>query len=172
MEVFFCQGGSKAGVKKFCFLWKKGCTVSKFCYNALRCGEAMKKYASVKQKHLYNGQRKLMYEGQVAFYKEEEGSRICYMEKDGEASVELWAGCSELKLVRKSAGLVTTLLFDPCRTTAGSVLSEFGVIDLEICTHKYIKKDNIIAIEYDVLTNGEVSDGYRIIWNLKEELMS
>ena len=34
---------------------------------------------------------------------------------------------------------------------------------------KYIKRENIIAIEYDILSGDEVTDGYRILWILKED---
>ena len=34
---------------------------------------------------------------------------------------------------------------------------------------QYIKRENIIAIEYDILSGDEVTDGYRILWILKED---
>ena len=75
-----------------------------------------------------------------------------------------------LKIERKGE-LITQLSFEHNKTTTGSVMSEFGIFDIGVFTHKYIKKENIIAIEYDILSGDEVTDGYRILWVIKEDLV-
>ena len=108
-------------------------------------GDSMKKHIVVKQKHLYTEERNLMFEGQ-AFFSDSDGClRLSYTE------------------------LMTRLTFQHKKQTTGSVLSEFGTIDIGVFTHKYIKRENIIAIEYDILSGDEVTDGYRILWILKED---
>lgn len=131
-------------------------------------GENMKKHLTVKQKHRYTNEKNLMFEGHVDFVKKGSLMSIAYVEKDQSASVNISADDVELRLERKGE-VHTNLCFRHKETTVGSVLSEFGTIDLEIYTHKYIRKDNIIALEYDILSGGEVTDGYRILWILKED---
>ena len=136
------------------------------------CGEDMKKYVNVKQKHLYTNERNVMFDGYAIYYKEHEEMRLEYKEEDGHTKVSVCAADSSLKIERTSKEMCTSLSFLPNKTTKGFVRSEFGTIDLQVYTHKYIRKDSIIAIEYDILIEGEVSDGYRIIWNVKEDMYS
>lgn len=94
---------------------------------------------------------------------------IQYVERDQKTKVDVEAYEDELK-IKRNGEVVTHLLFHCKEKTKGSVLSEFGTIDLGVYTHKYIKKENIIAIEYDILSGDEVSDGYRILWTIKEDI--
>lgn len=131
-------------------------------------GDNMKKHLIVKQKDRYTDEKNLMFDGYVDFMKKGSLISIEYVEKDQTTTVKVKADDDELQLERKGE-IQTQLLFRHKETTIGSVLSEFGTIELEIYTHKYIRKDNIIALEYDILSEGEVTDGYRILWILKED---
>ena len=133
-------------------------------------GEGMEKYIVVKQKHLYTNERYLMYEGQAFFSNKDGCLRLSYKEKDSDTKVTINAKNDELMIERKGE-LITRLSFQYHETTTGSVMSEFGMFDIGVYTHKYIKKENIIAIEYDILSGDEVTDGYRIIWVIKEDLV-
>lgn len=133
-------------------------------------GEDMKKYIVVKQKHLYTNERYLMYEGQAFFSNKDGCLSLSYKEKDSDTKVTIEARNDGLKIKRKGE-LVTQLSFEHNKTTTGSVMSEFGMFDIGVFTHKYIKKENIIAIEYDILSGDEVTDGYRILWVIKEDLV-
>ncbi|WP_416325678.1 DUF1934 domain-containing protein [[Eubacterium] hominis] len=128
----------------------------------------MKKHLIVKQKDRYTDEKNLMFDGYVDFMKKGSLISIEYVEKDQTTTVKVKADDDELQLERKGE-IQTQLLFRHKETTIGSVLSEFGTIELGIYTHKYIRKDNIIALEYDILSEGEVTDGYRILWILKED---
>ncbi len=131
-------------------------------------GDNMKKHLIVKQKDRYTDEKNLMFDGYVDFMKKGSLISIEYVEKDQTTTVKVKADDDELQLERKGE-IQTQLLFRHKETTIGSVLSEFGTIELGIYTHKYIRKDNIIALEYDILSEGEVTDGYRILWILKED---
>lgn len=131
-------------------------------------GDNMKKHLIVKQKDRYTDEKNLMFDGYVDFMKKGSLISIEYVEKDQTTTVKVKADDDELQLERKGE-IQTQLLFRHKETTNGSVLSEFGTIELGIYTHKYIRKDNIIALEYDILSEGEVTDGYRILWILKED---
>lgn len=133
-------------------------------------GDDMRKYIVVKQKQLYTGERNLMFKGLAFFSNIEDVLHLSYTEMDTESSVIVEAYPDELRVHRKGE-VVTHLQFQQGRQTDGSVLSEFGTIDIGIFTHKYIRKENCIAIEYDILSGGEVTDGYRILWIIKEDTM-
>lgn len=131
-------------------------------------GDGMKKYVIVKQKHLYTNERNLMFEGYAGFSKNESCITLEYIEKDQKTKVCVIASDDELQ-IKRNGEIVTHLYFTHKEKTMGTIMSEFGMIEIDIFTHKYIKKENIIAIEYDILSGNEMSDGYRIIWTIKED---
>ena len=131
-------------------------------------GDSMKKHIVVKQKHLYTEERNLMFEGQ-AFFSDSNGClRLSYTERGSNTAVSVEAENEGLR-IQRDGELMTRLTFQHKKQTTGSVLSEFGTIDIGVFTHKYIKREYIIAIEYDILSGDEVTDGYRILWILKED---
>ena len=131
-------------------------------------GDSMKKHIVVKQKHLYTEERNLMFEGQ-AFFSDSDGClRLSYTERGSNTAVSVEAENEELR-IQRDGELMTRLTFQHKKQTTGSILSEFGTIDIGVFTHKYIKRENIIAIEYDILRGDEVTDEYRILWILKED---
>lgn len=131
-------------------------------------GDSMKKHIVVKQKHLYTEERNLMFEGQAFFSNSDGCLRLSYTEHGSNTMVSVEAEEGELR-IKRDGEIITRLTFQHQKQTTGSILSEFGMIDIGVFTHKYIKRENIIAIEYDVLSGGEVTDGYRILWILKED---
>lgn len=130
----------------------------------------MEKYAIVKQKHLYTNEKNIMYKGKVHYTLDNSCTTVRYKEYDTNADVCLHATANELKLQRV-AEITTQIHFILGQTTTNEILSEFGKIEINIYTHKYIKKENIIAVEYDILLGNDVEDGYRIIWDIKEETL-
>lgn len=131
-------------------------------------GDSMKKYIVVKQKHLYSNERYLMYEGQAFFSNKDGCMCLSYTEKGSSTKVSIEAR-NHMLSIKRDGELVTQLTFQKDKQTMGTVISEFGTIDIGVFTHKYIKKENIIAVEYDILSGDEVTDGYRILWVLKED---
>ena len=72
-------------------------------------------------------------------------------------------GCS---IYRKAEG-TTTLVLEESKTTKGSVESIYGTFDLEIYTHQYIWKNELIAVKYDILNQGEIIESYRLMIKIK-----
>lgn len=151
------------------FYIKKCCRLYKFCYNAHDSGEDMKKILAVKQKHLYTDEKNLMYQGEASYRVVDDTMYIEYKEQVTKADVCVKASKQQVCIIR-SGELQSELWFVPKEKTSGKLLSEFGLIEIEIYTHKYIRKDNVIALEYDILVEREVTDGYRVIWNIKEDM--
>ena len=129
--------------------------------------ENMKKYLTVKQTHRYTNEKNLMFQGHANYEQKAYGLCISYKE-DEQTSVTVMIQDDEISIKREGE-FITSLMFRNLEKTQGSVLSEFGTIDLEIYTHKYIRKENIVALEYDILSGGNVTDGYRILWITKED---
>lgn len=132
-------------------------------------GEVMKKHILVRQQHRYTKERFILFDGIAEYQKNDDSIIILYKENDTKANVKIVAEDNVLKIVRK-AEAKTTLEFREHKLTTGDVLSEFGCFTLDLHTHNYIKKENIIAIEYDIRSGEEVTDGFRIIWMVKEDV--
>lgn len=130
----------------------------------------MEKKLKVKQQHRYTQQRQLLYDGKAEFHRDGNHVRISYKEDDSGSNVLLDADEKMLELERIGTDIHTKLTFMNKERSKGSIVSEYGTIELEVHTYKYIKKENVIALEYDILVDGEVTDGYRIIWSLQEGL--
>ena len=111
-----------------------------------------------------------MYKGKVHFSNENSCTIIQYKEYDTNADVQICASENELSIHRTSE-LVSHLRFVLKEKTINKLLSEFGTIEIMVYTHKYIKKENIIAVEYDTMQGDQVLDRYRIIWDIKEEAL-
>lgn len=111
-----------------------------------------------------------MFDGIANFIGKEDILILEYVEKSTNAKVVVHAS-DEHMTIKREGDAITNLSFHAKQKTSGSVLSEFGTVEIEIFTHKYIKRENIIAIEYDILAGGEVTDGFRIIWTIKEDIV-
>lgn len=129
----------------------------------------MKKNIKVNQKHRYTKKRNVMYNGAASLQNKSDCLLVEYEEVHSHTKVLLWAYDSHMELKRNDSEMCTALTFAPNKKTMGTITSMYGVIEVEIFTYKYIKKQDVIALEYDVLVKDEVSDGYAIIWNMKEE---
>lgn len=133
-------------------------------------GENMKKVFLVKQQHRYTNERNVMYRGQGVYEHKNGCIRLYYEEqnKPSVISVEVKAFEDYMELSR-SGETKSTLCFKPKEKTMGTLSSVYGDIDIELYTYNYIRKDNVIRLEYDILNGEEVSSGYHIIWNIKED---
>lgn len=131
-------------------------------------GETMKKKITVKQKHRYKKERILMYEGLTSFVHKEGCITLAYREQNNPADVVVSAYLDYAKICRKGE-VDSELLFLPQAKSKGCIHSPYGDIEIEIYTHTYIVRETGIVIEYDIIINDEVSDGYRILWQIKED---
>lgn len=129
----------------------------------------MKKYVTVKQTNLYTKEKHVMYKGFVQYCEQLGSISMEYKEANQDVIVCIQAQEDALYITRKGE-VETYLKLMPKEQTTGSIHSEFGILELDLYMHKYIKEKNIIAIEYDVLNGDEVSDGFRIMWVVKEEM--
>lgn len=129
----------------------------------------MKKEIKVTQKNRYSKDRQIIFHGYGNVVFHENSITIEYIEDNTMASVKVEANDEYCTLCRKGE-IKTNLKFIKDETTTGYVESEFGTFELGIHTHKYYKLEDMVICEYDILTGDEVSDGYRIIWKIKESM--
>ncbi len=73
-------------------------------------------------------------------------------------------GCS---IIRKAEG-TTHLNLMHQKQTKGIVESIYGILEIDLFTHRYFKKDNVIAVEYDILNDQEVIESYRLMIKIRK----
>ena len=133
-------------------------------------GDGMKKKVTVKRMHRESKARDVLYKGISDFEKKNDCIKLSYQEENKEASVlvEAFAYPNYMELHRHGE-TASTLRFEKGKKTKGVLTSPYGEIDIDLFTYQYIRKDGVITLEYDILNQEEVTGGYRIIWNIKEE---
>lgn len=130
-------------------------------------GDDMEKEIVVKQKHRYTGKREMMYKGKADFIKNEDGFCLVY-EEQPHVFVKVSAYEDYLEIERKAE--VHSHLCCHAKTVGKAVIaSEYGEFELEIKTHRYIRKEHSIAVSYDIIQGNEASDGFTIIWTIEDK---
>lgn len=133
-------------------------------------GDSMKKRITVKRMHRHTKERDILYQGLSDFEKKNDCIKLSYQEENKEASVSVvvFAYQDHMEL-RRQGETSSSLCFIKGQRTKGVLSSPYSDIDIDLLTYQYICKENIITLEYDILNGEEVTGGYRIIWNIKEE---
>ena len=132
-------------------------------------GEDMKKLVTIKQTDLLTNTKNILYKGCIELLDTMDEITLEYLENDKRTKVKLTFRDDTMQLLR-TGEMITNLSFHVHEQTKGSITSQYGVMDLEVYTHKYIRKENIIAVEYDILTAGEVASRFRMICMIKEDI--
>lgn len=128
----------------------------------------MKAYMQAVQHSLTTKEKTVLYQGMIETQQSGAGQRFTYNEKGTNAYVEVLAKETDL-FIKRSSDVESTHCFRPFEETKGKIMSEFGLVEFELYTHKYIQSENIIFIEYDVMQNHEIIDRIRIVWEMKED---
>ena len=128
----------------------------------------MKVKLILKRTHLYLDEKLILHNGEAFLKKEDNIMYIEYVEED-DVKVEVKASEDELSILRNGEHR-SELVFIPNKKTIGKIISEYGVLPLEIYTRKYIRNHNVVALEYDIIHDDDVDDSFRMIWNMKEDI--
>ena len=48
------------------------------------------------------------------------------------------------------------------------VESIYGILEIDLYTRRYLKKDIVIAVEYDILNGDEILESYRLMIKMKK----
>lgn len=132
-------------------------------------GDEMKKKLTVKRKHRCQDERDILFNGFADVTKTDNGIKICYTEENKEACVQVEVEADNNQLMLKRlAETKSKMLFVLNEKTQGVLSTPYGDISIELFTHRYIFKDQIITLEYDIYNGDSCIGGYRIIWSIKE----
>lgn len=133
-------------------------------------GDNMKKLVTAKQKHRFTKKELVMFHGLGEFIENIQETILYYTESNNEAEVEVHISDEGLVL-KRSGEAKTSLSFLEGKQTTGVVSNEYGDLDIYVYTHKYIRSKNVIAIEYDIVSEdgNEVFDGFRVMWKINDE---
>lgn len=150
-------------MRKTKFLNQRYCIRQKNRYNVL-----MKHVISVKQKNLKTQEEHLLCDQLCDLEKTHTDFCFSYRELPPfGGSVEVKAnkkGCTILRSCENN----TKLHFQKEKKTKGIVESEYGRFDVDIYTHHYILKEEIMALEYDVMSGDDVIESYRLMVKIKK----
>lgn len=70
-------------------------------------------------------------------------------------------------VIERRAESSSYLKFQNQKKTVGKVMSSYGTFHVDLMTHHYFFKGNLIAIEYDVMNGHEVMESYRMMIKIK-----
>lgn len=150
-------------MRKSIFLNQKYCIHKKNRYNVL-----MKHVISIKQKNLKTGEEHLLCDQICDLTKNQKDYSFSYHElKPFDGKVEIKGnekGCT----IFRNAENKSTLHFMEKKKTKGMIESVYGIFEVDLFTRHYILKDEIIALEYDVLNQDEVLESYRMMVKIKK----
>lgn len=129
---------------------------------------SMKQLVQVKQKNITENIEQILFNDIVEINKNKSNIIFTYHEKkpfNGVVTIDAnMKGCK----IKRIAENTTTLNFIENKKTKGIVESEYGTFDVDVFTKKYFIKDELIALEYDILNMNEVIDTYRLMIKLKK----
>lgn len=132
-------------------------------------GDKMKKQLIVKRKHRYQEERDILFQGIGDVLLTKDGIKLIYQEKNKEACVMVEVNADKNRLsIQRSGETKSVLPFALQQKTTGVLTTPYGEITIDLFTHRYICKHNIITLEYDIYNEEECVGGYRIIWSIKE----
>ena len=127
----------------------------------------MNHYLLIKQKNLNTLEESKLCECICDIEQTQDKISFTYAEEGLEGRVHVVFHESEC-FIERHAVITTHLHFIENRRTSGFVESEYGAFVLEIFTHKYKKWNEVIALEYDILSGEEITDSFRLMFRIKK----
>ena len=128
----------------------------------------MKQLVLVKQKNITENIEQILFNDAIEIKNNKSTISFTYHEKqpfNGVVNVEAnMKGCK----IKRISENTTTLNFIENKKTKGIVESQYGTFDVEIFTKKYFIKDELIALEYDILSGNEITDTFRLMIKFKK----
>ncbi len=130
----------------------------------------MKKKIIVKRKNILTNASDGLYKGSCIYEKKADGIKINYLEENKETAVQvdMYASKQTLRLQRDGE-TKSTLNYEKGTWTKGTLSSVYGELEVDLFTTAYIVKDDVITLAYDIYSEKQKINSYRIIWNIQEE---
>lgn len=128
----------------------------------------MKVVITVKQHNLQTNEDILLCDQLCDVEVKENTLSFSYKEKAPlSGNVNIKADSKGCTIIRKEAGTTTIKLVEK-KKTKGIVESIYGILEMDLYTRRYFKKEEIIAIEYDILNGIEILESYRLMIKMKK----
>lgn len=128
----------------------------------------MKTRITIKQKNLQTKKEQTLCDQVCDLNFNENEYSFSYKEKAPlNGSVTMKGDLNGCSILRKAEGSTILNLIEK-KKTKGIVESIYGILEIDLYTHHYYKKDELIAIEYDVLNGNEVVENYRLMVKFKK----
>lgn len=122
----------------------------------------------VKQKNLQTNQELILCDQICDLELKDDSYSFSYNEKRPlNGKVTMQGNLNGCTIIRKAEG-TTHLNLKHQKQTKGMVESIYGILEIDLFTHRYLKKDNVIAVEYDILNDKEVLESYRLMIKMKK----
>lgn len=127
----------------------------------------MKKHIYLTQSDLLDKTHSVLFDGICEVEKGDGMLAFTYVEEDGVTKVEIKANDQEFHILRKGE-MTSTIALRKDAYTKGNVTSVYGVIPFTFYMDKYHYLDEMIALTYQILNEGEVNGSKRLVCKIKE----
>ena len=130
--------------------------------------ESMKVNVQVKQKNLQTNEENTLCDQICDVALNDDSYSFSYNEKRPlNGFVTMNGNTHGCTITRKAEGTIH-LNLQHQKQTKGMVESIYGILEIDLFTHRYLKKDNVVAVEYDILNGREVLESYRLMIKMKK----
>ena len=122
----------------------------------------------VKQKNLQTNHEQMLCDQICDLELKDDHYLFTYKEKRPlEGHVTMQGDSNGCSIIRKAEG-TTRLNLKHQKQTKGIVESIYGILEIDLYTRRYFKKDNVIAVEYDILNDGDILESYRLMIKIRK----
>ncbi len=127
----------------------------------------MKKHIYLTQSDLLDNTHSVLFDGICDVKKSDGIFSFDYLEEDGVTKVEISASEEEFRILRKGE-MTSKIVLRKGAYTKGNVTSVYGIIPFTFFMDKYHFLDEMIALTYQILNEGEVNGSKRLVCKIKE----
>ena len=128
-------------------------------------GDMMKKHVTVRQKNCTDQSLCVLHDGVCEYTCEKDQITLSYREKEG-GEVVLKADAKELMIFRKG-DVTSRLRFRRDTNTTATITSPYGSFEIALYTYFYRISEQMIVVEYDVLSDMREKTRLRFSWHIK-----
>ncbi|MGN1344464.1 MAG: DUF1934 family protein [Traorella sp.] len=123
----------------------------------------MKKRILIKQKDLKENQEQILCDQICQLEKNHDTYQFSYHEKKPYNGIVTIQGNNHEINIHRLAENKSSLHLISSQYTKGKVESIYGSFEIDLYTHHYFHKEELIAVEYDILNGKEILESYRLM---------
>lgn len=131
-------------------------------------GDVMKKRLTVKSKNCHDQSQSLLHIGLCEYDCNSSEMVLTYHESEADGDVTIKALSDELTIIRKSE-VTSVINLKKKEKTKGTITSPYGSFEMEFYTYFYRISENLIVVEYDVISDMQSKTRFRFSWHIENE---